>query len=377
MIKKIHVLDHHLRNKLMNNSIAFHPIFEQLPFSGVDYSVIGINLIIFLFASFIIRSSPNAQHGSSLRNRMLGLRAINLALFSIYAFTGMVEILFSYKISHLQQISLTGLTILIAYILLHYIQDWILLRFGKEKEIDGEKYRGDSYASEVIGLIGLILVGSVAFLVIINIWELNNWLQATSVVGGILIILFASKDYFLGDMISGLIMHYNNSVEAGSVIRLKEFDIVGVVIQITLSQTTIRDLVQKHEITIPNSKLRNSTVETLSNCSNNGFRDYLDFKIGYEQSAESVKVFLENVWSISAAQESAINSDAKPKVVVIENGDHAVTWRLLYYVKNPYRMIDAKTVMQTDAFELSQKENMGLNTPVTHQILDHQSTRLN
>ena len=138
----------------------------------------------------------------------------------------------------------------------------------------------------------LILVSSLAFLVIINIWELNDWLQPTSVVGGILIILFASKNYFLGDMISGLVMHYNHSVEAGSVIRVKEFDIVGVVMQITLSQTTIRDLVQKHEITIPNSKLRNSTVETISNCSKNGFRDYLDFKISYKQSPESVQIFL-------------------------------------------------------------------------------------
>ena len=356
----------------MNNSSVLHPFFEQLPFNGLDYSVLGINLVIFLFASFIIKSSPNAQDDSSLRNRMLGLRAINLMLFSIYVFTAMIEIVFDYKIYHLQQISLTGLTILIAYILLHYIHDWILLRFGKEKEIDGKKYRGDSYASEVIGLIGLLLVGSIAFLVIINIWELNSWLQATSVIGGILIILFASKDYFLGDMISGLIMHYNDSIEAGSVIRIKEFDIVGVVIQITLSQTTIRDLVQKHEISVPNSKLRNSTLETLSNCSNNGFRDFLDFKIGYEKPTELVQKFLEDVWKNSIAIESSINDQAKPKIIVIENGDHAVTWRLLYYIKNPYRMIDAKNAVQTQALELSQKENMGLNTPTTHHILNHQ-----
>ncbi len=123
--------------------------------------------------------------------------------------------------SHLQEISQTGLTILVSYIILHYVQGWIVLRFGKVKEINGEKFHGESYASEIIGLIGLILVASVAFLVIINIWALNDWLQATSVIGGILLLLFASKDYFLGDMISGLIMHYNHSVEAGSVIRVK------------------------------------------------------------------------------------------------------------------------------------------------------------
>jgi hypothetical protein len=348
--------------------------YQQLPFQALDYLVISLNLLIFVFAGWVIRRSPNNKSNLAARNRMLGLRTINLALFVIYAFTGVIEIIFNYKISHLQQISQTGLTILLSYIVLHYVQDWIVLRFGKLKEIDGEHFRSDSYASEVIGLIGLLLVSSIAFLVIINVWELNSWLQATSVVGGILIILFASKDYFLGDMISGLIMHYNSSVEAGSVIRVKEFEIVGVVMQITLSQTTIRDLVQKHEIAIPNSKLRNATIETLSNCSKSGFKDFIDFKIGYEHSADIVSRFLEQVWSNSCKQETAMNDEIKPNIVVVENGDHAVAWRLFYYLKNPYRVLQARNKVQTVAFELSQQQQIGLNTPVTHQILDsHQA----
>ncbi|MBV1911829.1 MAG: mechanosensitive ion channel family protein [Kangiellaceae bacterium] len=350
-------------------------LYNQLPFQVLDYIVISLNLMVFIFAGVVTRRAARQKANSGLQNRMLGLRAINLALFSIYAFTGVVEILFSYKISHLQQVSQTGLTILLSYLLQHYVQTWIVFRFGKTKEIDGEKYRGESYASEIIGLIGLLLVSSIAFLVIINIWNLDSWLQATSVVGGILILLFASKEYFLGDMISGLIMHYNNSVEAGSVIRVKEFDIVGVVIQITLSQTTIRDLVQKHEISLPNSKLRNATIETLSNSGKNGFRDFLDFKIGYEHSSDSVTSFLQQVWSESLEQEAGINEESKASFVVIENGDHAVTWRLYYNLKNPYRICQARNEIQTVAFRLSQSESIPLNTPVTHHILSKETPR--
>jgi len=351
------------------NSEWLNSIASNLPFQLLDYIVLGLNLIIFLFAGYIIKKSPKATDNSTTKNRMLGLRAINLALFLIYAATGALEYLFGISMGHLQEISQTGLTILVSYIVLHYVQGWIIHRFGKVKEVNGEKFKGESYASEIVGLIGLILTASVAFLVIINIWKLNDWLQATSVIGGILLILFASKDYFLGDMISGLIMHYNSSVEAGSVIRVRELDVKGVVMQITLSQTIVRDLIQKHEITIPNSKLRNATVETISNCSNIGFREYLDFKIGYDQSPENVTEFLESVWTLAAEKEAGINSESKPKIVVVENGDHAVTWRLLFYVKNPYRLLDARNTVQTIAFELSQKERVGLNTPVTHQIL--------
>ncbi len=346
-----------------------HEIYQKLPFQLLDYGVIGLNLLIFLYAGFVVRESQKDKVTSSTRNRMLALRATNLALFFIYIITGVIEILFDSKVPHLKEISQTGLTILISYIAFHYLQNWIVIRFGKEKEVNGEKFKGESYASEIVGLIALVLVASIVFLVIINVWELNNWLQATSVIGGILILLFASKDYFLGDMISGLIMHYNHSVEAGSVIRVKELDITGVVMQITLSQTTIRDMVQKHEIAIPNSKLRNATVETISNSSKNGFRDFLDFKIGYEHQTETIQSFLTTIWQQSTEIEAAINSEATPKIIVVDNGDHAVTWRLLYYVKNPYRLSDARNTIQTQALEYSQKQAIGLNTPMTHQIL--------
>ncbi len=352
----------------------FQQISNNLSFHLLDYVVIGLNLMIFLFAGFIIKKHPKSANYSSIRNRMLGLRFINLILFCIYAFAGIVESVFGYEITHLQQISQTGLAVLLSYIVLHYIHIWIIFRFGKEKEIDGEKVRGESYASEVIGLMGLVLVGSVAVLVVINIWGLNDWLQATSVLGGIILILFAAREFFLGDLINGLVMHYNHSVEAGSVIRVKEFDLVGVVMQITLSQTVIRDLVQKHEVTIPNTKLRNATVETISNCGKKGFRDYLDFKIGYDHSPDAVTEFLENVWLQSTKQESGLNANTRPKTVVIENGDHAVTWRLLYYINNPYRMLDTRNTVQTMALELSQQEKVGLNTPVTHHILSNIKT---
>ena len=58
---------------------------------------------------------------------MLALRAINLALFFIYVFAGVVETIFDLTVPHLQQISQTGLAILVSYIMFHYIQDWIVI----------------------------------------------------------------------------------------------------------------------------------------------------------------------------------------------------------------------------------------------------------
>lgn len=356
---------------------SLQQLSAQLPFQALDYLVISLNLLIFIFAQAIIKKSSKASDDATTRRRVLALRSINLVLFCIYIFTGVLEVIFPTEIasdgqsSNLQKISQTGLTILIAYILLHYIKGWIIRRFGREKEIDGEKFHGESYSSEIISLIGIIIVGSVAFLVTINIWGLNSWLQATSVLGGILLLLFAVKDYFLGDMINALIIHYNRSFEAGSVIRVKEFNLLGVVMKITLSQTVIRDLLQKHEISIPNSKLRNATVETLSNSSGKGFRDYVEFNIGYDQDSEKVQNFITSIWQQALENEPGLNKEIEPKIVVVNNSDHAVTWRLTYYIKNPYRILSVKNSINTIAFTLSQQEQIGLNTPLTHKVIEH------
>ncbi len=356
---------------------SLHHLYAKLPFQALDYLVISLNLLIFIFASVIIKKSSKATDDTTTHRRVLALRSINLVLFCIYVFTGLFEIIFPTEAtsdnqsSNLQKISQTGLCILIAYVLLHYIQGWIIRRFGREKEIDGEKFHSESYSSEIISLIGVIIVGSVSLLVIINIWGLNSWLQATSVLGGILLLLFAVKDYFLGDMINALIIHYNRSFEAGSVIRVREFNLIGVVMKITLSQTVIRDLLQKHEVSIPNSKLRNATVETLSNSSGKGFRDYVEFNIGYEETSEKVQTFIKTIWQQALDQEPGLNKETEPKIVVVNNNDHAVTWRLIYYIKNPYRILSVKNSINTIALELSQQENIGLNTPLTHKVLNN------
>jgi small-conductance mechanosensitive channel len=348
-------------------------LLDKLPFQFLDYLVITLNLLIFIFASAIIKKSYKATDDITNKKRVLALRSINLVLFVIYVVTGLFEIIFNQepKSSNLQNISKTGLCILLAYILLHYIQGLILYRFGRERDIDGEKLHSESYSSEIIGLIAVLIVSSISILVIIQIWELNSWLQATSVLGGILLLLFAVKDYFLSDMIHGLIIHYNRSFETGSVIRIKEFDLMGVVMKITLSQTVIRDLLQKHEICLPNTKLRNATVETLSSSSGKGFRDYIDFNIGYEQSLEDVESFTEKVWQQALEDAPGLNKEVQPQIIVINNSDHAVTWRFSYYVKNPYRILTVKNTINTIAFKLSQQENLGLNTPLTHKVLSN------
>jgi len=180
--------------------------------------------------------------------------------------------------------------------------------------------------------------------------------------------VFFTKEYWIGDMISGLIILYNDQLQPGTVVRIKEKNILGVVLQVSLTQTVIRDLIQRHEILIPNTMLRNTTVELLSNSPKSGLAEYVDFNIGYGHKLENVEAFITKIWEESCSNENAINNEVKPRITIIENGDHAVTWRLYFTISNIFKLLEARNTINRVAYKCSEEEGIGLNTPLTHEI---------
>ena len=113
-----------------------------------------------------------------------------------------------------------------------------------------------------------------------------------------------------------------------------------------------------------------SRIEVLSNCGSGGLREYVHFNIGYEVPAERVETLLKETWRRACESENAINPDMEPRIFLVDNGDHAITWRLMYVVRNVYRITMARFVVQRAAHDVSSAEGIGLNTPLTHSLLE-------
>lgn len=258
------------------------------------------------------------------------------------------------------------ITVILSFAINHLVQVWVLSRFGTEREVSGKKVLARSHTSSMIGLLFLVLIIALTFVAILNILNLDNWLQTSSIIGAFLLVLYASKDYLLGDVISSLVFHYNRTVEPGNVVRVQELNILGVVQQVTLTQTTFRDLVQGHKMTIANSKLRANLVENFSQ--NTGLvKDYIDFNIGYDNDSETVQSVLLECWEQAQAAESAIETN-KPSISVIAHGDHCVVWRVLYSLSNPYKIVEAKNAFKAIALQHCHAKGVLLSTPLTHQV---------
>ncbi len=336
------------------------PIFGAL--SSIDLIALAVNVLLFIFTRKIVTAFRPNRDSDSVNTKVWTLRFINIILFGIYFLEFFVG-------GWTAQLSQTGLTLLIAYLTVSFLHIIIIRKYGRVKEIDEIEYRVETYQSEMLNLILVLATFITVFIVVVNIWGMTDWFKTTSVLGGLLIILFSTKDYWAPDNINGLMLLYNGDVEPGSVIQIDEYDLLAVTIETTLTQTRFRDLRSRHIIVLPNAKVRNTKIEVLSKSSASGLMRYTDFKIGYGLPTERVDTFLTEVWQQACENEKSLNSEKQAKIMIIENGDHAVVWRLAYWVKNVYGLFDAEFAVNRAAYAHAQQQSIALNTPLTHEVM--------
>ncbi|VAW75481.1 hypothetical protein MNBD_GAMMA12-914 [hydrothermal vent metagenome] len=334
----------------------------------LDYFVFSLNILIFIFSRIIVESLPSRSN-NSISKRLWSLRIINLFLFASFFLVVLLSPYIKFvDFSILKKLSGTGITLLVSFLLVHFIQIMLVRRYGRSREIEGTEYHTQTYQSEGYGLLVFIIAVIMVFLIILNIWNMTDWLKATSVLGGLLLVLFATKDVWVPDNINGLMLLYNGNIEPGSLIQIKELDILAIVMQISLTQTVLRDLVQRNQIVIPNTRLRRAKVEVLTKATSSGLIQYAEFNIAYGYEVAEVEAMLLSVWTKACEECNAINIEKEPKIRVFNNSDHAVSWHLFYYVSNVYRLSDAQYGIQKAAYEVSLETGITLQTPTTHQV---------
>lgn len=344
-----------------------HQYFLHL--SNFGKTAIILNILFFVLSGvifkYIVKPTDDEEQN---KRRIFWLRLLNFILLMIYVVDAIIYDN-SNENAWLLKASQTGLVLLTSYLFIQFSHAWALQHYGKVKTVDDEEISTRTYKSEMMHILIIAITFIAAILLFVNIWNVTNWLQATGVLGGLLVILFATKDAWAVDSAHGLILLYNNDLEPGVICRIPEYNILAILRKVSLTQTTFRDLVQKHKIVIPNSKLRNTKIEILNRSGSTGWNDFIEYKIGYSTSAKVVADYFEKVWEQACEKNSALNIEKKPKISLIEAGDHAIVWRLHYHLDNIYQLKAAKFAINRVAFDLQQEFNLSLSTPITHQAI--------
>ena len=76
---------------------------------------------------------------------------------------------------------------------------------------------------------------------------------------------------------------------------------------------------------------------------------------------------LEEVWNYSV-EEGLISQKGGFVISNKECGDHGVRWRLAYTLKSPHKLIETGNYVRECAYQLQDKYELELATPLTHNV---------
>jgi len=334
----------------------------------MDYTIIAVNLILMAYARRLLQffRAENADTSGFLL-KVQGFRALNLLIILTYGYTTI------YQVNSDNSLGIKLMTIWViiylSYLIKQLMSYWVHKKYGKEREINGEKKSIETYTSRLLSLLLGVVVFVIALISIINVLEFNSLLQAGGVVGIVGVFLALTQNAWAPDIISGLIFLNNGMIEEGDVIELDDNGpIIGVVFKTKMFHTEVLNLVNNHRIMLKNARLREFTIQNLSKfASAKGLREQLRFKISYDVPPEKVRQMF------SAAEEKVRNEcdidfvdDTIFEVGIYETGDHAVEWAVYYFTKEVKSLIKIRQTMRECILKTAEEFDISLATPITH-----------
>ena len=331
-----------------------------------DYFTLAVNAIIFFTAPWLATRYGTIKNEASKNTRLRTLHCFNFIVFATFLLAVIVKI----PIPRAQEFSQTCLLVLITYLLIHLVEAWLLSKYGAEISVENYSRRVETQTSKTLELVAFTIIIIIAGVVFINIWSLNSLLEATSVLGFIALLLFFTREHWVGDFLSGIMIISSGRIERGDVINIPGENILGVVLQTRGMHSVIRDLVKGHDIVLPNSVLLKQRVDMLKTDLGRGVRDYVEFQLGYDVTADDARLFLKETWEAACERTTAIDADRGCRAALKICGDHGVTWRLTYTLKNTHAILMCQDTIREAAYRLQEKHGISVSTPLTHKLME-------
>ena len=336
--------------------------------SLLDYSVLALNVILIAFARPLLgRISAITLPASTFKFRVLLLRGLNVIIVLVYGYQ------YLYLPNQDTSESLTILGILailyVAYLFNYLAQYYIHKYYGKLREIGGDKTYIETYQSRLFSILAAIIITVVAVISIIHQLGFDSLLEAGGVLGVLGVMLGLTQASWAPDIISGLIILNSDMFEEGDIVEMGD-DILGRVYKTKLFHTEILNISNNHRIMVRNAHVRERVIQNLSKfASAKGLRECLSFNISYDTPSEAVKAMFNESFEAACQQGIPLESQYPPEMKVLETGDHAVKWGLLFYVKKVDQLIAIRRDFREIVLNVSDHRGISLATPITHYAI--------
>jgi len=186
----------------------------------------------------------------------------------------------------------------------------------------------------------------------------------------------------VGSFISGIFLLADQPYEIGDMIELADRDQRGFVEDITLRHTKIFTL-DNTFLVIPNGAMRDRDVVNYS-AEDPRMRLSLDVLVTYESDIEEARTLVERaarqVDNVIAGgpdiRVGAARYPAAPTCYINEYGDHGVLLTLRYWVTEPYKLLAARSNVQTNLAGMVEDADVEFAYPHSHLHFDETSGSL-
>tara|TARA_Y100001935_G_scaffold183932_1_gene152538 strand:- start:242 stop:1291 length:1050 start_codon:yes stop_codon:yes gene_type:complete len=333
--------------------------------TGIEYFTFGFNIFVYFFSNSIV------SHHRDIDEDTIKARTRLLHLFNLLVFISFIASLVLVNDGFpADKVSRTSLTLLASYLIFNAIEALLLSRYGEDIEVMGVNRKVETPTSRTLELVAFSVIVMTVVIGLINVWDITGLLETTGVIGFLALIVFTTKDYWLRDFLSGILVIGGNSAKRGDVISIPEAGILGIILEIRGLQTRIRDLAQGHDIEIPNYSLLQYRTDYLRKSKGGPFRDFVEFHIGYGIPSENVKSYLNTVYKSVSDTSSSLDILREPKITIRENSNNAVIWRLTYVLDKPYQLLQVRNEINMAAYNLQDEFGIHLSTPQLEKLVD-------
>lgn len=349
-------------------------IFKQFlgSLSVLDYSVLAVNFILIIFAKPLLKPFSSGSLPASIFNfRVLLLRGLNVIIVLVYGY----QYLYlpsegsSHGLTILGILAILYVAYLFNYLAQYYIHKW----YGKLREIGGAKTYIETYQSRLFSILTVIIVTLIAVISIIHQLGFDSLLEAGGVIGVLGVILGLTQASWAPDIISGLIILNSDMFEEGDIVEM-DGNIFGRVYKTKLFHTEVLNISNNHRIMIRNAHVRDKVIHNLSKfASAKGLRECLSFNIGYDTPMDLIKKMFHQAFADACTLNIPLEAQYPPEIKVLETGDHAVCWAILFHIKKVDQILNIRRDFRELILQTSEKMGVSLATPFTHyQIRDPQ-----
>ena len=328
-------------------------------------------LWFFIVSRSLLRSDIEKKEHKSMSEKKARLQNW-LLVFMVGLISTLYIFSLFFEISFLTSILQFSFSLSTLYLISLLIQRKILLVYGEEVEVSGQKYFKKWYKVSLFWLFVNIFTFFIGVFLCIKIFELDSLIEIWGLWAWILAFMWFTAPVWALDMIAGIIILQSKNFETGNVFYIYEGEFYIWIKSISLTEVKCIDLRTWNPIVYRPSQFRNLTMKNLSQWINGKINKLLREKIihiDYKEDFDVIKKLCYEAFDtlqvdLLAPETTNYFWDEPYRSLEVENfWDYAVSYKLFYAISSPFYIFKAERLLNEYLLKSQKKYNVYFSTP--------------